>query len=170
MNCPNCSSDQTQRLSAIYEAGTSVVESKLSGGGVALTPGGLAPVLGSGSSRACSRRRSPRRHHRLRGSPSASSFSSLCWAAPFSRSSRASARLSSWPDSARRRAARPRCCRGSSSSERGCSFPRSASSGSSSATASTATSGLGLYAAWQARWLCHRCGELFEPRERRAAA
>jgi hypothetical protein len=28
----------------------------------------------------------------------------------------------------------------------------------------------GLYAAWQARWLCHRCGELLEAGERQAAA
>lgn len=51
MNCPTCPSDQTQPLSVIFEAGTSIVESKVSGGGVAFTGDGLAPVLGTGSSK-----------------------------------------------------------------------------------------------------------------------
>lgn len=45
--CPNCSSDQTQRVSVIYSSGTSVVESKSTGMAVGLTKGGLVPVLGS---------------------------------------------------------------------------------------------------------------------------
>jgi len=50
MNCPNCASDKTQRFSAIYEAGTSTVETTTSGGGVAFTNGGVAPILAASSS------------------------------------------------------------------------------------------------------------------------
>ncbi len=50
MNCPSCASEQTQKFSAIYEAGTSTVESTSSGGGVAFTQGGLTPVLTASSS------------------------------------------------------------------------------------------------------------------------
>ena len=51
MNCPSCASDQTQIFSAIFEGGTSIVESKAGGGGLAITAGGIAPVIGGGSSR-----------------------------------------------------------------------------------------------------------------------
>lgn len=50
MNCPACASDHTQRFSAIFEAGTTTTESKSSGVGVALTGGGLAPILTGSSS------------------------------------------------------------------------------------------------------------------------
>jgi hypothetical protein len=50
MTCPNCSSDQIQRISAIYEAGTSVVETTTTGGGVAFSKDGMAPILAASSS------------------------------------------------------------------------------------------------------------------------
>ena len=51
MNCPTCSSDQIQRFSAIYEAGTSTIQSKSSGGGVAFTGKGMVPILTGSSSK-----------------------------------------------------------------------------------------------------------------------
>jgi hypothetical protein len=51
LNCPHCGSDQTQKLSVIYEAGTSVATTKSTGSGVILTGGGdFAPVFTRGTS------------------------------------------------------------------------------------------------------------------------
>lgn len=170
VNCPHCSSDQTQRLSAVFEAGTSVVESKLSGGGVALTPGGLAPVLASGSSTGvqqtalASKAAPPERQpvgqfliFALLGSPFLAVLACLATIVVLA-------------------------LVGASPSGVAESLPEVVAIGTCVLLTALGLVGVvvgyrfnrdewpGLYSAWQARWFCHRCGETFEPSEHRAAA
>ena len=45
--CPHCESDQTQKLSVIYESGTSVINTKSSHGAVGIADEGFVPIIGS---------------------------------------------------------------------------------------------------------------------------
>ena len=48
-SCPHCGSDQIQRVAAIYEAGTSAINTETLGMGVGYSQGGFVPALGSAS-------------------------------------------------------------------------------------------------------------------------
>lgn len=48
--CSHCGSDQTQRKSVIHSSGTSVVETRSTGVAVGLTKGGFVPAVGSSTS------------------------------------------------------------------------------------------------------------------------
>jgi len=50
-NCPKCGSDQTAKCSAVYASGTTAIETKTSGMGVGLSRGGFVPVVGGGTTR-----------------------------------------------------------------------------------------------------------------------
>jgi hypothetical protein len=49
LTCPNCHSDSTQRLSAVFESGISTVNNQTRGSGIGLGRGGLAVGVGLAS-------------------------------------------------------------------------------------------------------------------------